>query len=151
MLTRRRFLPRQRGFTLIEVLVSIMILSLGVLALVKLQANAARLATDARQRAEATFLVDQLLARMLISDPATASSFAHNPNGNVRCSPEQAPSANAAVTEWLQQVIATFPNATSQAQQVAVNGSDVTVRLCWKNGEQDAVHSLELTDRVQWP
>jgi type IV pilus assembly protein PilV len=28
---------------------------------------------------------------------------------------------------------------------------EVTVRLCWKNGANDAPHTLEVTNRVQWP
>lgn len=139
-----------RGFTLIEVLVSVVVFSLGVLGLVRLQATAVKMSTDARQRAEATFLADQLLARMLISDPATASTFAHHPDGG-SCAPTGAASTNAMVSDWLAQVSATFPAAGADAQQVIVNGNDVTVRLCWQNGPNDPAHSLEVTNRVQWP
>lgn len=141
----------QRGFSLIEVLVAVVIFSLGVIGLVRMQATAVRLSTDARQRAEATFLADQLLARMLISDPATASTFAHRPDGTVACLPSGAPSTNAAVVDWLAQVSAAFPRVSQDAQQVVVSGSDVTVRLCWKNGDNDTPHSLEVNNRVQWP
>lgn len=139
-----------RGFSLVEVMVAVVVFSLGVLGLVRLQATAVKLSTDARQRAEATFLADQLLARMLISDPATATSFAHRPGGG-SCAPTGADSTNATVTDWLSQVSATFPSAGSDAQQVIVNGSDVTVRLCWQNGPNDTAHSFEVTNRVQWP
>jgi type IV pilus assembly protein PilV len=142
---------RQRGFTLMEVLVSVLILSLGILALVKLQASAAKMATDARQRAEATFLADQLIARMMISDPATAGTFAHYGTGTVKCAPEGAASTNTKVVEWLRQVADTFPNAAADDQQIVVSGTDVTVRLCWKNGATDDVHTLEVINRVQWP
>jgi type IV pilus assembly protein PilV len=143
-----------RGFTLVEVLVSVVIFSIGVLGLVRLQATAVKMATDARQRAEATFLADQLLARMLISDPATATTFAHHPDTGSTCAPGGAASANALVTDWLAQVAAAFPRASADAQQIVVTGvpaNEVTVRLCWKNGENDDVHRLEVTNRVQWP
>jgi type IV pilus assembly protein PilV len=142
------------GFTLVEVLVSVVIFSIGVLGLVRLQATAVKMATDARQRAEATFLADQLLARMLISDPATASTFAHHPDTGSTCAPGGAASTNALVTDWLAQVAAAFPRASADAQQIVVAGvpaNEVTVRLCWKNGENDDVHRLEVTNRVQWP
>lgn len=139
-----------RGFSLVEVLIAIVVFSLGVLGLVRLQATAVKMSTDARQRAEATFLADQLLARMLISDRTTAASFAHHPDGG-GCAPTGAASTNAMVTDWLAQVSAAFPSAGADAQQVIVNGSDVTVRLCWQNGPNDAAHSLEVTNRVQWP
>ena len=145
----------QRGFSLVEVLVAIVVFSLGVLGLMKLQTTAVRMSTDARQRAEATFLADQLLARMLIADPSTAASFAHKPDGTVSCAPTGAASTNAVVTEWLTQVTATLPRAVAAEQQVVVStwgaATDVTVRLCWKNAESDTPHRFEITNRVQWP
>ena len=143
----------QSGFSLIEVLVSVLVFSFGVLAMVNMQATAVKMSTDAQQRAEATFLADQLLARMLIADPASAASFAHNPAGTTACAPTVAPSANASVVEWLQEVTETFPRATSNEQQIIVSGipaNEVTVKLCWKNGENDDPHTLEVSNRVQW-
>lgn len=144
---------RQSGFTLIEVLVSVLVFSFGVLGMVNLQANAIKMATDAQQRAEATFLADQLLARMLIADQTTAASFAHNPAGTTSCAPTIAPSTNPSVLEWLQEVTETFPRATANDQQIIVSGTpanEVTVKLCWKNGENDDPHTLEVSNRVQW-
>lgn len=150
-------LPRRRtmqsGFTLIEVLVSILVFSFGILAAVGLQASAVKMSTDAQQRAEATFLADQLLARMLIADPATAASFAHNPNGTTKCAPTGAASINPIVTEWLTEVTATFPRVSASEQQIIVSGApanEVTIKLCWKNGESDTPHTLEVSNRVQW-
>lgn len=150
---RSRSRRSQAGFTLIEVLVSVLIFSVGILGAVGLQATAIRLSTDARQRAEATFLADQLLARMLIADPATAATFAHHPNGTTTCAPTGAASTNAIVTEWLSEVTATFPRAAGNEQQIVVSGTpanEVTVKLCWKNGESDTPHTLEVSNRVQW-
>jgi type IV pilus assembly protein PilV len=147
-------LHRQHGFSLVEVLVAIVVFSMGVLGLMKLQATAVRMSTDARQRAEATFLADQLLARMLIADPSTAASFAHKPDGSVPCAPTGAASTNAVVADWLTQVTATLPRAAAAEQQVIVStgaATDVTVRLCWKNAETDTPHMFEITNRVQWP
>lgn len=146
--------PTQRGFSLVEVLVAVVIFALGVLGLVRLQATAVKMSTDARQRAEATFLADQLVARMLISDPATAASFNHRAGGTAPCAPSGAPSTNLVLLEWLGQVTATFPRAAAGEQQVVVTGTppdNVTVRLCWKNGDSDAPHTMEVTNRVQWP
>lgn len=143
----------QVGFTLIEVLVSVLLFSVGVLGAVGLQAAAIKMSTDAQQRAEATFLADQMLARMLIADPATAAGFAHHPDGNTRCAPTGAASTDPAVTQWLAEVTAAFPRAVSAEQQILVSGSpanDVTIKLCWKNAEGDEPHTLEVRNRVQW-
>lgn len=156
MPSRKTPSPRavQSGFTLIEVLIAILVFSFGILGAVALQASAIKMSTDAQQRAEATFLADQLLARMLIADPATASTFAHHPNGATTCAPTGAASTNAVMTEWLTEVTATFPRALASEQQVVISGvpaNEVTVKLCWKNGENDTPHTLEVSNRVQWP
>ncbi len=142
---------RSSGFTMIEVLVSLLVFSLGVLALVSIQGTAARMATDARDRAIATFLADQLLARMLISDPTTAASFAHQPSGTTACAPSGTASTNAVVTGWLAEVAQQLPSASADLQQVVVNAAtgEVTVRLCWQNGS-DPARSLSVTNQVQW-
>lgn len=144
--------PGAGGFTMIEVLVSLLVFSLGILAMVSIQATAARMATDARDRAIATFLADQLLARMLISDPATAASFAHRATGVIACAPQGAASANPVVTAWLAEVAKQLPKANSAEQQVVVDAAtgQVTVRLCWQNGN-DPPHSLAVSNQVQWP
>ena len=151
MHTARHTRARSRGFTLVEVLVAILVFSLGVLGLVRLQATAVKMSSDARHRAEATWLADQLLARMLISDPATASAFAHRAGAGAACAPTGPNSTHPLVTEWLAQVSATFPRAAPEAQQIVVNGTDVTVRLCWRSGENEEPRSFEVSNRVQWP
>lgn len=143
---------RAGGFTMIEVLVSLLVFSLGILAMVSIQATAARMATDARDRAIATFLADQLLARMLISDPATALTFAHHATGDVACAPQGAASANPVVIAWLAEVTRQWPNANTAEQQIVVDEdtNQVTVRLCWQNGN-DPPHSMTVNNQVQWP
>ncbi len=147
---------RQAGFTMIEVLVALLVFSLGVLALVSIQATATRMAGDARDRAVATFLADQLLARMLIADATTASSFQHQPTGTTACNPSGTASSNAVVTGWLGEVAQQLPNATSALQQVVVippSPPEITARvivtLCWQNGN-DPPRSLTVSNQVQW-
>jgi type IV pilus assembly protein PilV len=143
----------QRGFTLIEVLIALLVFSLGVLSLVAVQASAVRLASDARHRATAAFLADQLLARMLISDRATVTSFSHQPTGTVSCAPSGTATTNPLALEWLQEVSANLPNAEAANQQVvvAVAGTEVTVtvRLCWQQGSETP-RTLSVVNQVQF-
>lgn len=142
---------RQRGFTLIEILVTLLVFAFGVLGLVGLQASAIRFSTDAQQRADAAFLADQILARMLIADPTTAASFGHHPTGGA-CTPTGSASTNAIVTGWLGEVEKVLPFAEAAAQQIVVNTAtnQVTVRLCWRNGADGNQMRLEVSNQVQW-
>ena len=139
-----------RGFTMIELLVALLVFSLGVLALVSIQATAVRMSTDARDRGTAAFLADQILARLLISDPTAVALFAHRPSGGA-CLSSGTDSTHAVVTGWLTEVAAQLPNATSNEQQLIVNAAtgEVTVTLCWQNGN-DPPRSLSVTNQIQW-
>lgn len=141
---------RQAGFTMLELLVAVLVFSFGILALVTVQATATRLATDARDRSTAAFLADQLMARLLIADPANVAQFAHRTSGGA-CVASGTDSSNAVVTGWLSEVAAQLPNAPSSQQQVKVDTStgEVTVTLCWRNGHDNA-RSLTVTNQIQW-
>lgn len=145
---------RTHGFTMIEVLVSLLVVAFGLLALVGLQATAVRLSTDARDRGAATFLADQLLGQLLIADRTAVATFAHNPAGST-CSPTAAATGNPTVTAWLAEVARQLPNAAATSQQVIVRDAaqgDIDVVLCWKRGSDpnEPVHSLLVSNRVQW-
>jgi type IV pilus assembly protein PilV len=55
---------RQKGFTLIEVLVSILIFAVGVLGLVAFQARAVAAATDIEDRNTAAFVANEFVSNM---------------------------------------------------------------------------------------
>jgi type IV pilus assembly protein PilV len=68
--------PRaQEGVILLEALISILIFSLGVLALVGLQAVMIKNTSDSRFRADASYLAQQRVGQMWAADPATLSTF----------------------------------------------------------------------------
>ena len=54
----------QRGFSLIEVLIALLLVALGVLGAAALQLNALRYTQDSAYRAQAALLVTDLLERM---------------------------------------------------------------------------------------
>lgn len=63
----------QRGFTLLEVLVALLLFSVGLLGLVALQAKASRQAVDAEDRTRAALLADDLIATMWAAKSSTVS------------------------------------------------------------------------------
>lgn len=58
----------QRGVMLLEALIALLIFSMGILALVGLQAISIKNSSDAKYRSEAAFLANQVIARMWVSD-----------------------------------------------------------------------------------
>ena len=63
-----------RGFTLLEVLIAIVIMSIGVFGLASLQITAKRNNFEAVQQATATFLVQELLERMR-ANPSALTTY----------------------------------------------------------------------------
>ena len=129
----RRIPLRQRGVMLLEALVAILLFSMGILALVALQAVAIKNTADAKYRADAAFLANQIIARMWMENPANLATYAHYPTKDGACSFSGSASSNANVTTWLGDVssggtvAATLPGA--DADSGAVPGIDDGVRL----------------------
>ena len=66
--------PTQHGVILIEVLVAILIFSVGVLAIVGLQANMIKNTADAQYRSEASYIAQSRIGQMW-ADPANVASY----------------------------------------------------------------------------
>jgi type IV pilus assembly protein PilV len=95
----------QQGATLIEALVAILIFSIGVLAVVGMQAFSVSAVSDAKYRADASFLANQALGR-LWGDPANLSDHAES---------------DVAIAE--------LPNGT---RTVEINGDRAVVTIRWQ-------------------
>ena len=121
---------RESGMMLIEVLVAILIFSIGILALVGLQATAVKQSTDSRYRAEAAALASELIAEMWVSnrDPATLEANFEGAAG----------SGGARYAAWATRVGTILPGASgATAPSVAIDGAgtalpgSVLVTLTW--------------------
>jgi type IV pilus assembly protein PilV len=104
----------QEGVVLIESLLAILIFAVGVLALVGLQATAIQESEANRQRTEAAFLANQIVAEM----------WAGNPN-NLAAS---AGTYDSVESPWGRRALEVLP---SGSVQVVVNGGAVTVTVNW--------------------
>jgi type IV pilus assembly protein PilV len=126
MTPRQAFAPAtQRGATLIEALVSMLLFSLGVLALVGMQGAMVRAQTQAKVRADAAYLASEVVGKMW-SDLQNLTSY----NGD-SCS------GQASCKEWQDKVASMLPNGTGDITVDASN-NDVTVTIGWEAPDQDA-------------
>lgn len=110
----------QRGITLIESLVSVLLLMFGILGLISLQGRMSSASTDAQLRGEATNLADQLISRMWV-DQANLSSYSVN-SGTCTSS------SNTYCTTWASTVTSTLPSGSAT---VSISGSTATVTVRW--------------------
>lgn len=131
---------QQRGFTLLEALIAILIFSFGILALIGLQAAAINDVRDAKFRADAAFLANQIVGLMWSDDPDNnLTSYALN-TGGANCvfnGGAAAPGGSQAainIANWENQVAQTLPGTTTAQRQIVVDGvtREVTVTLCWQ-------------------
>lgn len=120
-----------------EALIAILIFSMGILAIVGLQAAAVQASSEAKYRTEASLLANQLISQMWISDrtPATLKTAFSSPSG-------------AAYTAWLGNstttgtVLGTLPGASATVTITTTTGTTptslVTVTISWKAPSEPA-------------
>lgn len=113
----------QRGVMLLEVLVSILIFSIGVLALVGLQARMTTAQSESKYRADAGYLAQELMGVMWGDLGNLANYNGVTCAGYVRCS------------EWQTKVTNNLPNGTGAVTLNAAN-QEVTVTITWQHGSE---------------
>jgi type IV pilus assembly protein PilV len=142
---------RQSGIALLEALIGILLFSLGILAMVAMQAASVNAVADAQYRIEAVNATNELLAQMWTAVNRTDATavqnsllaFEHQTSGNPEeCNFSGTPATNPGVTGWLTHLNAggvgggpLLPGATPAMQQVAVDtgvSNRVTITLCWQ-------------------
>ena len=127
---------KQAGSVLLEALIAILIFSMGILAIVGLQAASAQASTEARYRTEASLLANQLIGQMWVSDKASLATSFKSPTGTAYQAWRGNVSAPVAGT-----VIATLPGAAANPPTVSVastslpsgTSSEVTITIFWKS------------------
>lgn len=115
-------LKQQEGALLVEGMVAILIFSLGVLAIIGLQAASIRHTTDAKYRVDASFAANEALGKIW---------------GNRK--------AKAALTE----VDAPVPTLPKGKRTVAVVADEVTVTVTWQVPGEKSSHSYKTVTQIK--
>ena len=116
------------GFALLEALVAMLVFAIGILGLLGFQASMVNEQTDAKFRADASYLANELVG-IIWADIANVSSYATaSCNGYARCG------------GWLDKVNNSLPSgsATIVTTPVVAGTTDVVITLFWTmpNGDQ---------------
>ncbi len=117
---RQEFIRNDQGVALLEVLISILMLALGVLALIGLQAAMSANSTDAKFRAEASYLATQLVGQMWV-DQANLSQYVVSGGACAQ--------SYVGCTTWLATVQQRLP---AGGAVVTINGNAVSVTVTWQ-------------------
>jgi len=145
---------------LLEALIGILIFSIGILALVAMQARSINVMADAQYRIEAVNLANRVLSQMWVNadraNPAamTASllNFEHQTDGAPgTCNFGGGAAASPIVTAWADMINDAanagarplLPGSNAAMQQVVVdpgNANRVTITLCWQAPNETAPH-----------
>lgn len=117
---------KQKGVALLEALIAVLLFSIGVMALVGLQATMSRNVTQAKFRGEAAYLANQLIGQMWV-DQANL--------GNYEISSDSCTNSGYAnCTAWLSQVNRMLPSGSAE---VSVNAGAVGITISWRmQGEE---------------
>ena len=122
----------QSGVALLEALIGILIFSIGILAVVGMQATAIKTVSDSKYRSEAAYLANQLLTQMWTdAGNVKSAEYAYNGTGTVP----------ARLTAWVNDVSSRLPGTTTAKPVVAVSsetasGAVVQITVYWQLPEE---------------
>ncbi len=141
---------RQRGFTLVEAMVSLVVLSVGMIGTAALFAQGLGAVTTARYRTQAVNLIADMADRIRVNRPglaAYAGAAADNncdPGGGVNCAPAQMAAHDLFV--WNQQVQQILPEGQWQVQfNAATAPPSYTIQVSWTEiGQGQIQHQMQI-------
>ncbi len=130
----------QRGSSLIEGLLALVVFSIGLMGLLMLLSATLIESGQARYRSEASFLASDLVARLWSGDRSLASLQSRF--GNTKADDYQ---------DWLQRVQASLPGTNAAANQPVVaidKDRNVIITLLWQTPAEATAHRLVVSTRV---
>jgi type IV pilus assembly protein PilV len=120
----------QGGSVLLEALIAILVFSIGILALVGMQASAISNMNDAKYRTEASFLANQVIAEMWAN------------RNNLAAYAYAGGAVPGVLDKWVSEVQSALPNAQANPPQIAIGaGNQVTVTVFWRPPNTAAPHN----------
>lgn len=135
--------PRQGGVALIEVMIAVVILAIGVLGAVGLQAKSLAALSNAGARVDATLAAEKVIG-LMTTDQANLASYVWD---------STAAGAPAVLGTWMAETQAALPNATAVITVTPIAGSTanlVSVTITWQrrtgaNGDAVNTHTIVAT------
>ena len=125
---------KQQGSVVLEALISILLFSIGILAIVGLQAASIKNTASAKYRTDASLLVNQVIGQMWVSNKTNATLVANF------SSP-----AGAGYAVWANSVAQALPGVSGVAANtpiIAIDASNnATITVFWQAPGEAAAHN----------
>ncbi len=119
---------KQRGLSLLEALLGMLIFSIGILAVVGLQAIAVKSVAESKYRMDASFLANEIISEMWANRSNLGS---YNYAGGA---------PPLVLTRWIDKVDAALPGVVANPPSIVVGaGNEVTVTIFWQHPEEAAL------------
>ena len=136
---------RQRGATLIEVLVTFVILAVGIMGLAGMQVRSLSFSQSALYRTTATALADDMLDRMRANRTAATTNLYNTALANPASSFTNATQPQRDLGEWKAQIEAQLPSGQGA---IAISGSVVTISVKWDDTRGDGNVTFTTNSRL---
>ena len=133
---------QQKGVMLLEALVGILIFSIGILAMLGMQAVGIRNTIDSKYRSEAAYLANEIVGQMWV-DRTNLASYDDAGAGNARRT-----AWNTKVTTLLPQDLA---NPSTTAPMIAISSQQATVTVRWKPPGDSTVSKFVMVAQINDP
>ena len=143
-LIRNPVYPRSRGFTLLEVLVAMVVLSVGLLGLSGLQTGSLRNNHSAFLRSQATVVSNDIIDRMRANRLSALSGTYNIAIG--ASAPEGTSIAQTDLREWKTLIAGHLPSGDASAN---VNGGIATVVAQWDDSRADGNSTENITIQTE--
>jgi type IV pilus assembly protein PilV len=132
---------KQGGVMLLEALIAILIFSVGILAIVGMQATAIQDMGEAKYRTEAAFLANRVIADMWGNMGANSTQAQTNLKLFAYAGSGTPP---AAITEWVETVQTRLPGAKDFPPVIVVNADNsVSVTVRWRAAREAGTSASE--------
>lgn len=133
---------QQKGVMLLEALVGILIFSIGILAMLGMQAVGIRNTMDSKYRSEAAYLANEIVGQMWV-DRANIASYDDTGAGNARR------------TAWNTRVTGLLPQdpaaPTTTAPMITISGRQATVTVRWKPPGETTISKYVMVAQINDP
>jgi type IV pilus assembly protein PilV len=146
----------QRGFSMLEILITLFLLTMWLLASAGVQSSSLQFTKAAAFRTQAVYLATELAERMQANKPAAVAGSYSSSGGSITSSTDCTTSlcssgalATFDLAEWSGRVTAALPNATVSVTPVAIqNPITYTIVVSWADRRTDRTYAASGTSEA---